>query len=122
MNMYMSGLFIMSLGILFDIKKRNLYIILLIDFILVVILMKIPLPLISLGGGGLFELILIITFINTILIGLGIHSKIFRNKGARQVRRNMVILAIVAIATKSKDHMLVRFFYQNPRAYMIQRM
>jgi len=97
MNMWMSGMFIMSLSILFDIKKRTLYIILLIDFILVVILMKIPFRLISLGGGGLFELILIITFINEILIGLGIYSRIFRDKGARQLRRNLGILAIVVI-------------------------
>lgn len=97
MNMYMSGLFIMSLAILFDIKKRNLYIILLIDFILVVILMKIHLPLISLGGGGLFEVLLVIAIINEVLIGLGIYSRVFKYKGARQIKRNFLILAIVVI-------------------------
>ncbi len=97
MNMYMSGVAIMSLAILFDIKKQNFYIIFLIDIIVVVILMKLNLGLPSLGGGGLFELFLIFAFINEVFIGLGVYSKVFRNKGARQIRRNIIILAFVLI-------------------------
>lgn len=97
MNMYLSGLIIMSLSILFDIKKRNLYIIIVVDIILMVFLMKLDLNLPSLGGGGLFELLLISAFINEILIGLGLYSKVFKNKGARQVRRNVLLLPVILI-------------------------
>ena len=72
MNMYMSGIIIMSLAIVFDIKKRNFYIIFLIDIIIIVILMNLNLHLPSLGGGGLFELLLIFAFLNEVLIALGL--------------------------------------------------
>jgi len=97
MNLYMSGIIIMSLAILFDIKKRNFYILFLLDLILILILMKFNLSLPSLGGGGLFELLLIFAFGNEILIGLGIYSKTFKSKGARQIRRNIILLPIIVL-------------------------
>ena len=97
MNMYLSGLIIISMAILFDIKKRNFYLIFIADIIVVVILMKANLNLPNLGGGGLFELLIIIAFINDFFIGLGFYSKVFKNKGARQIRRNVVLLPIILI-------------------------
>jgi len=95
MNMFISGIAVLSLAILFDIKKRNFYVILLIDFILMVILMKSNLSLPSVGGGGLFELLIIATFINEVLVSLGIYSWVFKKKRARQIRRNFFLLVIV---------------------------
>ena len=60
-----------------------------------VILMKSNISLPSLGGGGLFELLLILTFINEILVSLGIYSWVFKNKGARKVRRKFFLLPII---------------------------
>ncbi|TFG04612.1 MAG: hypothetical protein EU536_04275 [Promethearchaeota archaeon] len=97
MNMYMSGLIILSLGILFDIKKRTLYIFILIDIILVVIVMKSNLQLPGLGGGGLFELLLISAVINELLVGLGVYSRVFKNLGARQVRRKVILLPLIIL-------------------------
>jgi hypothetical protein len=57
--------------------------------------MKSHLPLISLGGGGLFELLLVIALVNEVLIGLGIYSRVFKDKGARQLRRNILILVLI---------------------------
>lgn len=98
MNMYMSSLIIMSLAILFDLKKRNFYIIFLIDIILIIFLMKSDLRLPSLGGGGLFEFFLIFAFINEIFISLGAYSKVFKNKGARQIRRYILLLIFILIS------------------------
>ncbi len=95
MNMYLSGIIILSMASLFAIKKRYLYPILLIDIVLMVILMRSDLNLPSLGGGGLFELLLIIAVINELFLGLGLHSWVFKKIGARKVRRNVLLLPII---------------------------
>ncbi|MGV9204623.1 MAG: hypothetical protein ACOC44_11470 [Promethearchaeia archaeon] len=97
MNMYASSLTIFSVAILFDIKKRLFYIFLLADFIVIVILMKLNLSLPNLGGGGLFELFIGFAFINEVLVSLGISSKVFKNKGARQIRRSFILLIFIPI-------------------------
>jgi hypothetical protein len=97
MNMYLSSLFIMSLAFLFDLKRLYFYILLIVDFILVIIIMRsdfrIPFP--SLGGGGLFEFLVTLTFISEVILSFGIYSKIFKKLGARQIKRNTILLAII---------------------------
>jgi hypothetical protein len=95
MNMYLSGLFIMSLAILFDIRPMFFYIILIVDIILMVIIMKIGVPFPSFGGGGLFEFLFILVLTSDVILSLGIYSKIFKKLGARQVRRNTIIIFII---------------------------
>ncbi len=95
MNMYISGIIILSMASLFALRKRTLYVILLIDFILVIILMRSDLNLPSLGGGGLFELLLVIAVINEIFIGSGLYSKAFKSIGARQIRRQIILIPII---------------------------
>ena len=97
MNMYSSSLFILSVAILFDMKKKPFYLLLVVNYVVIIILMKSKLRLPSLGGGGLFEFFQIFGFINEILIALGIYSKIFKNKGARQIRRNLLIIILAII-------------------------
>lgn len=98
MNMYSSSLIILSMAILFDIKKKPFYLLLVVDYVVIIILMKSEIRFPSLGGGGLFEFFLIVAFINEILLSQGIYSKIFKNRGARQVRRNLLVI-ILAIIT-----------------------
>ena len=73
MNMYISSIVIFSLAILFDVKKRVFYFLLIVDFILVIILMKSNLNLPNIAGGGLFGLLAIIALTNELFIVLGLY-------------------------------------------------
>ena len=94
MNMFLSGVFLVSLAFLFDMKKLYFYILFIIDFILIIYIMRSGFNFPSFGGGGLFEFLVALTVISESLLSIGVYSKIFKRVGARNIKRNTVYLAL----------------------------
>jgi len=91
MNMFLSGVFVISWAILFDLKKTHFYVILIIVSVLDFILMKTRAVRIRLGDGltlDLFKFLVILVFFSEIVMSFGIYSKWFKKAGARQIKRN----------------------------------
>jgi len=87
MNMYISGVFFISLSVLFDLKIKYFYPLLIINFIINAVLMRV------IPSQRLFEIWVIIAFLNELSIGSGLYSKIFK-KRARPIKRNLFVLIV----------------------------
>lgn len=92
MNMYLSGVFVMSMAILFNLKRVVFYILLVLIFIIDFLVMETGIPV---GGGDLFEFWVAFTFISEVILSLGVYSKLFKKIGARQIKRNTIVLVAV---------------------------
>ncbi len=92
MNMYMSGLLVTSIAFLFDWKKNSFYRTLLVVFSLDVFFMIFSFLLV---GVDLFTALVVITFLSEVVLSLGVYSKLFKRFGARQIKRNTILLGIV---------------------------
>lgn len=96
MNMFISAVFIISLAILTDMDKKHFYIVLLIDFIIAIIIVK-------LGKQDYFFIFfLVIAVGNEFAISLdiyhGIYTKITRGKiNIRKVERSLKMLLLIGV-------------------------
>jgi len=95
MNMFLSGTLLISWAVFFDIKKQLFYILLISVSVADFFLMKYGIVRIRLGEDltlDLFKLLVILVFFSEIVMSLGIYSRLFKKAGARQIKRNTILV------------------------------